>query len=335
MKIAIVAPCHIPPSAAWIASLKAESEADGADVIIVDDSDGNLGPLPETWTILDYGKQALFLGELYEKFSMLFHKCSACRVVGHIFAYANGYDVIIGLDSDCIVKRHFVRDHIAFLNKNYGCGWFNPIGYPKYSRGFPYSQREWPIKANMGLWEHVLDINGKDRESNEPTQIKIAGSTVPNGFFPFSGMNWSVTRDAMWGFLFIPDFDEENGDEGLIEFRRIDDIWGGYIFQKLMRKLHWSSMLGYPFVFHDTIVVPEEDAHNEEAMYKYEDAFVAAVEETCNMMFLTPNLGTITIAELMEDFILNWGHAYQTQPFRQTDGAFTWWSEAIKKYAKI
>jgi hypothetical protein len=331
-KIAIVAPCHIPPSEAWIASLKAESEAGGADVIIVDDSNGNLGPLPENWIILDYGKQMEFLGELYDSFAAMFHKCSACRVVGHLYAYANGYDVIIGLDSDCIVKRHFVRDHIQFLNKDYGCGWFNPIGYPHYSRGYPYSQRQWPIKANMGLWEHVLDINGKDRESNEPTEIKIAGSTVPAAPFPFSGMNWAITRDAILGFLFLPDFDDTDPQsEEVNEFRRIDDVWGGYIFQKLLRRLHWSSMLGYPFVFHDTVIVPEDDAHNEEAMYKYEDKFIAAVDEVCDMKALQGS--NLTMADVMQDFILNWELAYHTEPFRPLDGVMKWWSAAIKKYA--
>lgn len=331
-KIAIVAPCHIPPGDAWIHALKAEADADHADVIIIDDSDGHLGPLPEEWIVLGYEAQEKFLGELYLQFAGMFHKSSACRVLGHIFAYANGYEVIIGLDSDCIVKTRFIRDHTQYLNKNFGNGWFNPIGWPKYSRGYPYSKREWPIKANMGLWENVLDINGKDREANEPTSINIAGSTVPAGFFPFSGMNWAMTRDSMWGFLFLPNFnsgDPQNPDE----FRRIDDVWGGYIYEKLMQKMQYSTMLGYPFVFHDTVVDAEADAREEEAMYKFEDAFIAAVDEVCNMMALHINHGQTSMAEVMEDFIINWGLAYQVDPFHQLDPAFEWWGKVIKKYA--
>lgn len=332
-KIAIVAPCHIPPSEAWIHALNAEANANDATVIIVDDSNGHLGTLPEEWIVLDYAAQMELLGELYSQFAQLFHKSSACRVVGHIWAYVNQYEIIIGLDSDCIVKRNFVRDHKQFINSEYGSGWFNPIGWPHYSRGFPYSQRGWQVKANMGLWENVLDINGKDRQANEPKEIKIAGSTVPQGFFPFSGMNWAMSRDAMFGFLFLPNFTWENTDKTVDKFLRIDDVWGGYIFEKLMQKMHWSTMLGYPFVFHDTIVVPEEDAADEAAMYKFEDRFMAMIDEACNMM-ARPNLGKTTMAELMLSFLDAVPNTYNMQaPFEPLREAFEWWQDVIKKYA--
>lgn len=332
--IAIVAPCHIPPSQAWIHALSSEANANDATVVIVDDSNGHLGPLPEEWIILNYVAQMELLGDLYGTFANLFHKSSACRVVGHLWAYVNKYDIIIGLDSDCIVKRNFVRDHKQFMNAEYGCGWFNPIGYPHYSRGFPYSARKWPIKANMGLWENVLDINGKDRLPNEPKEIKVAGSTVPTAPFPFSGMNFALTRDSIFGFLFLPNFDWENKDKTVEKFRRVDDIWGGYIFQKLLHKLHWSSMLGYPFVFHDTVVIPEEDAADEEAMYKYEDRFLSLVDEACNIM-ARPNVGKTTMAEAMLSFLDAVQHSYNMQaPFEPLREAFEWWADVIKRYAK-
>lgn len=332
-KIAIVAPCHIPPSEAWVHSLKAEAEANDATVIIVDDSDGHLGALPEEWLVFGYKEQLQFLGDLYPEFARLFHKSSACRVFGHFYAYNQGYDIIIGLDSDCIVKTHFVRDHKQFINTEYGSGWFNPIGYPHYSRGYPYSQRAWPIKANMGLWENVLDINGKDRQKNEPKEIKIVGSTVPAGNFPFSGMNWAIHRDAILGFPFLPNFNHANADKTVEQFRRIDDVWGGYIFEKLMQKMHWSTMVGYPTVFHDTIVIPEEDAAEEAPMYKYEDRFLSLVDEACNMM-ARPNLGKTTMAEAMLSFLDAVPQAYNMQaPFDELRAAFEWYQDAIKKYA--
>lgn len=333
-KIAIVVPCHIPLSEGWIKALHDEANANDATVIIVDDSNGHLGTLPEGWIVLDYAAQMELLGELYEQFALLFHKSSACRIVGHIWAYVNGYDLVIGLDSDCIVKKHFVRDHKQFIGTEYGSGWFNPIGYPHYSRGYPYSQRSWPVKANMGLWENVLDINGKDRKSNEPKEIKIPGSTVPNGFFPFSGMNFALDREALFGFLFLPNFNWENEDKTVDKFRRIDDVWGGYIFEKLLQKMHWSSMLGYPFVFHDTIVVPEEDAAEEAAMYKFEDVFIRAVDEVANIANVT-RPGRTTMAQAMTDFIESWPDGYQSQqpPFEPLRPALDWWKEVIKKYA--
>lgn len=324
-KIAIVVPCHLPPSEAWIAALKSEADANKAQVIIVDDSDGNLGKLPFGWEVFDYLRQEDYLGELYDEFARLFHKCAACRVFGHLVAYKEGYDVIIGLDSDCIVERNFVRDHIQFLGKPFGSGWFNPIGYPHYSRGYPYSQREWPIVANMGLWKNVLDINGKDRQSNEPKEIKIMGSTVPNGVFPFSGMNFALARDAILGFLFLPNFND--GDD---DFRRIDDVWGGYIFQKLLRKLHQSTMVGYPIVLHDTIVDAKADTVDEEAMCKHEDSFIEMVDRVCENMEATTQESSMV--ELMDNFITHMNIEIDV-PFDDLISAFIWWREVIKKYA--
>lgn len=275
MKIAIVAPCHIPPSDAWVHALKAEADAHKAQVVIVDDSDGKLGKLPKEWMVFGYERQKEFLGELYDEFAKLFHKGSACRVFGHLWAYHYGYDVVLGLDSDCIVPTHFIRDHIQFLGKDYGAGWFNPVHYPFYSRGFPYSQRHWKIVANMGVWKNVLDLNGKDRVENEPTDIKLLGATVATGHFPFSGMNFALAREAIPYFLFIPNFKNIEGES----FKRIDDIWGGYIFQNFMRAFHWSSMMGHPVVFHDTIVDPAADAAEEKGMYDHEDEFLAIVDK--------------------------------------------------------
>ncbi len=219
------------------------------------------------------------------------------------------------------------------MNAEYGCGWFNPISHPTYSRGYPYSQRAWPIKANMGLWENVLDINGKDRQPNEAKEIKIVGSTVPAAFFPFSGMNFAVHRDAIFGFLFLPNFDFEVPNKDPIRFRRIDDVWGGYIFEKLLQKMHYAAMVGYPFVYHDTIVDPKEDEDNEAAMCTYEDRYIALIDEACSIM-RPPNLGKTTMAEFMLNFLQAVQGAYNMQaPFDPLREAFEFWEEAIKKYA--
>lgn len=319
MKIAIVVPCHVPPSEAWIAALKAEAEANKADVLIVDDSDGNLGALPESWQILGYKVQEDFLGEDYAEFARLFHKSSACRIFGHLYAYSFGADVVIGLDSDCIVEKNFVRDHTQFLGKPFGSGWFNPIGYPNYTRGYPYSQRGWPVVANMGLWKNVLDINGKDRKENEPKDVRLIGSTIPNGYFPFSGMNFALAREAIPFFLFLPNFKNNEDD-----FRRIDDVWGGYIFQKFLRMNHQSTMLGFPIVFHDTVVVAEEDAAEEAAMYKYEDQFLMSVDvsfEEAEVVW-----GKSSPMECFEAFL---------KEFKKCDGAFGGLYPAFELWIKL
>jgi hypothetical protein len=328
MKIAIVVPCISRPSDAWIEALETEAKANKAKVVIVDDSNGKLGTLPARWEVLDYKRQENFLGDLYPEFARLFHKCSACRVVGHLWAYKRGNDVVIGLDNDCIVPTHFIRDHIQFLGKDWGAGWFNPIGRADvYSRGFPYSARNWKIVANMGLWKNVLDINGKDRKEGEMTEVPLAGSTVPTGYFPFSGMNFALAREAIFRYLFIPNFDYID-DKGTSKFRRIDDIWGGYIFQKFLQKNHQSTMVGYPIVYHDTIVDPKEDEENEVAMCNYEDSFIEMIDSVFNSV--QSRLGQPD-RMFLEIYI-----ACDANPvFKEIAPAFLWWQKVIEEYADI
>src|SRR5229473_4745884 len=128
MKIAIVVPAHIPPKKDWVYALEREAKLANADVFIVDDSNGGLGELPTSFKVYDYQAQEKFLGDLYEDFAKMFHKSSACRAFGHILAYKEGYDVVIGLDSDCIVPFHFVASHVSILSTNKAFGWTNPLG---------------------------------------------------------------------------------------------------------------------------------------------------------------------------------------------------------------
>ena len=125
------------------------------------------------------------------------------------------------------------------------------------------------------MWNNELDLYGLDRiGTTPPSEPKHSKShQISNGFIPLSGMNWSIWREAMPGLFFLPNF--EFGD---IKFRRHDDIWGGYIFQKMMEKRNERISFGDPIVYHDTIVIPEEDAKEEEGMIAFENSFYSAVD---------------------------------------------------------
>lgn len=326
MKTAIIAPCHIQPSEAWTNELEKERIASGADVVIVDDSDGKL-TFPSDWNVFDYEKQEYFLEDLYPEFAKLFHKCSACKAFGILYAYCKGYDNVIILDSDCIVSEKFVERHLRSLSATNGTGWQNTIGDTAFfARGFPYSMRNWKIGCNVGLWENVLDINGRDRSETEPKTLATKGFSFNSpAIVPLSGMNIALSRDAMLGFLFIPN----TGD-----FKRIDDIWGGYIFQKLCQKLHIGLSFGEPFVHHDTVVDAKADEEEELAMYKYEDDFIRNVDEVVDRMPIV--IGDYTTMEMMMDAFI----AEFTEPHK-ADGifldfipAFNLWRKAIAKYGK-
>lgn len=326
MKVAIVAPCHIPPTKDWIYSLDREARVAEADVIIVDDSDGKLGEMPKTFNVYDYGRQKTHLQENYEEFARLFHKCAACRVFGHLVAYQAGYDVVIGLDSDCVVPFNFVQTHLAALASNKAYGWTNPLGGSgMYPRGYPYHMRNWKIVANMGMWENVLDLNGKDRQPNEPKRISAPGFAPAPAPMPFSGMNFALAREAIPGYLFLPNFKFFDDD-----FRRIDDIWGGYVFQRLARLRNEAVTFGAPVVYHDTIVDAAADAAEEAAMYKYEEPFMDIVDEAINNMGKVAPL--TTYYDLYQDFVHNLdGLGYfDTSFLGELQPAMEWWIKVFK-----
>jgi hypothetical protein len=282
-RVAITAPCHIQPSEKWVKALWDEAKASGAHVIITDDSDGKIS-LP--WAadgggdVYGYARQKEYLGdELYAMFEQ-FHHSSACKNFGMYVAWKEGYDVVIVIDSDCVVPEGFVKKHLKSLNVS-GSGWTNPI--PKsgwYSRGFPYSRRHWSKWAHMGLWENELDLYGTDRmkckdvQTSDPHYGEDEWPTDAQ-HFPFSGMNVSFIHDAIPFMLFLPNFKFKKE-----KFTRHDDIWGGYVFQKVAESKKKALSFGNPIVFHDTVVIPEEDAKDEEPMIAHEDEFYATIDDS-------------------------------------------------------
>lgn len=277
-KVAIVAPCHIQPSEEWVDALWHESEASGAHVIIVDDSDGKI-TLPwlssKTGDVYSYAKQKEAMGEeLYAAFEQ-FHKSSACKQFGLWKAYKDGYDVVIVIDSDCVVPKGFVAEHIAALALP-AEGWENPLADSGwFSRGFPYSQRALKKWAHMGLWTEMLDLYGTDRVANKGKKEEDpkVGYLTTGAVFPLSGMNVTFKREAIPFMLFLPNFSFRDKN-----FSRHDDIWGGYIFQKIAKQNGAGLSYGKPYVKHVSPVIAEEDAEAEVAMITYEDRFYDLID---------------------------------------------------------
>lgn len=232
--------------------------------------------MPEVFDVYNYERQEEELGtDLFERFKM-FHKSSSCKNFGTWLAYQKGYDPIIVIDSDCIIPPDFIAKHEEALMRK-GDLWSNPIqGTGWYSRGFPVIFKDLDSWANMGLWENELDINGADRCARLPelppkTPLQRPLTFAP--YFPLSGMNVAFRREAIPFMMFLPNF-VYNG----FELRRHDDIWGGYIFQKFAHFKGKVMSYGEPYVFHQTVVDPEEDAQEEFGMMHLEPNFYAAVD---------------------------------------------------------
>lgn len=276
-RVAIVAAVHIQPSEMWVQALTVASRT--ATIIIVDDSGGKV-VLPEKFDVYGYDRQREELGDdLYEQFKM-FHKSSACKTFGLWLAHTRGFDPIIVIDSDCVIPPDFIAKHIEALLGS-GDGWDNPLkGTGFYSRGFPYHERNKPIWAHMGLWENELDLYGTDRMGAPfiPKMPPMVDKASTGALFPLSGMNVSFRNDAVPYMMFLPNF-EFNGEK----FTRHDDIWGGYLFQRIAHSMGFALSYGNPVVYHDTIVVPEEDARDEVSMIKYERDYFRLVDDALNM----------------------------------------------------
>lgn len=280
-RIAVVTPTHLQPTERWVNALD-KATYGKADVIIVDDSNGKI-KMPGRFKVFDYAKQEDELGpEMYKRFEM-FHKSSSCKNFGHWYAYKEGYDYIITLDNDCIVEDGFIRLHLENLNEEVS-GWVNPIeGSGWFSRGFPYSERNArPVAINMGLWDKSLDLYGSDLlkyKGKTPQLPQVQVKAASQGALPLSGMNVGMKRDVVPAFIYLPNF--KNGDEF---FTRHDDIWGGYIVQKIIHLKKDRLTYGHPIVEHETVVDAADDAAKEVPMIKYETAFYELVDRMIDQM---------------------------------------------------
>ena len=115
-------------------------------------------------------------------------------------------------------------------------------------------------------------------------------------------MNVSFRNDAIPFMLFLPNFKNATS-----YFTRHDDIWGGYMFQKAAQLKGFALSYGDPIVWHDTIVIPEEDARDEEGMIAFEKLFYKTVDHAFNHLShtlgsdFTPSEMYDCITQLLED----------------------------------
>jgi len=320
MKIALITALHRQPTPEWIKSLP------DIPVIIVDDSNGKIKIDRENTEVFDYKRQEEELGEHYEYFAKTFHKSSACKNFGLWYAYKQGYDYVIMIDSDCNCSPNFVKDHIKAIEKR-GTGWENNIEAfgNNFARGFPYSERDKEIVLNMGMWKGQMDINGQDKiddpELAEPYDYMwypLGKNQVAHGMIPLSGMNLIIKREAIPAYFLIPNFDYED-----LKFRRCDDIFGGYVFQKLAKLKGDVISYGQPFVYHDSIVIPEEDAEEEKAMNEFDSEFYERVEELNEYIIFDKN--NYSYVDAFNQFAIVMEYRLKGTKFESLISSFNWW----------
>jgi hypothetical protein len=258
-QVAVVIP--IPNDPDWTIF---EELSEDVQIIVCDDSDGRLAPAPRrNVRYFDYAAQRAVMGDHYPAIP---HKSAACRNFGHYLAYREGFEIIVALDYDCRTRAGWLDQHLEALgNVNDAAAvsgtWINTIEQPGfYSRGYPYEYRNAEASAvhettasgkvalNMGVWDNVLDLNGIDKiQRDPPSEPGLRGERnyVALGTVPLCGMNTVFATELTPAYLFLPDIWIDGW-----QLSRHDDIWGGYILQRLMAKRGDLLRYGRPVVEH-------------------------------------------------------------------------------------
>jgi hypothetical protein len=194
------------------------------------------------------------------------------RNIGILFAYERGAEVIITIDDDNFVMRedfagiHSIAGSACDLPA-YGStsGWFNVCSLMEVDRGVQFYHRGFPQKArwtedshfvtcsrkkrrvavNAGLWLDNPDIDALTRMERQPV---VRGVKLPEGgnftlhagtWSPFNSQNTALARDVVPAYFLSP------------YVGRYDDIWAGYVIDRIAEHRGDAIAFGSPLVRQD------------------------------------------------------------------------------------
>jgi glycosyltransferase involved in cell wall biosynthesis len=173
--------------------------------------------------------------------------CARTKNLGIANALATGAEVICVLDDDCYPPEpgykieEFVEAHVAAL-KPCKVQMVVPCSDP-YPRGLPYESNTitFPVAASMGFWMEHHDLDAITQlvlnRHAQPYEQKFMRSGIFGRMFPFCGMNFAFRRE--WSDC-----------ARLIDVPRWDDIWMGWIWEKVAYDRGACFNLNGPLVRH-------------------------------------------------------------------------------------
>jgi reversibly glycosylated polypeptide/UDP-arabinopyranose mutase len=170
---------------------------------------------------------------------------SARRCFGFLVAAERGAEWILTLDDDCRPvpgAPPICAAHLAAMRSHAVC---QPTAGMR-TRGLPYRQLGTvESKLNMGLWRGNADVDGPTGLTPQPYFTPPAGSQFANPRlrYPLCGMNLFFHRSLLPA-LYFPLMGEGQ------PYRRFDDIWCGWLLQKLAEHCGISWSFGEPFIEH-------------------------------------------------------------------------------------
>jgi len=200
--------------------------------------------------------------DLGEKAWIIPRRTDCVRSYGYYKAYQAGADILITLDDDCYPAQktpYLIEAFVKNLERPAGARFFNTLenritnySGKLYPRGFPYADRNSKVALCHGLWENVLDFDGKTQlqmPDFAALASKAEASVIPNGaFFTMCGMNAAVVREAIPAFYFLLMGKDKNGNRWGVD--RFGDIWCGIFIKKIIDHLNMAAVSGQPVIHH-------------------------------------------------------------------------------------
>ena len=276
-------PVVVIPSIRDVVPERIAAIPEDVDIVVVDDSNGNIRPSRDRMKVFDYRDQRELMGGNSD---LIPRKTAACRNFAFYYVWkCTDHDLIISIDDDVVCPPGFVDTYrmigteAEWPNVRVD-GWYNPLGAAGvtdhdgrtlYPRGFPFwlrhpqAERRGTIHGRlmclMGLWSNILDHDGIDRyvftdcaaprhdvSLREPV-VTVGSQQCPTKF-PFSAMNFALHRDLLPAAYQMP-MDREIAAG--YPLRRFDDIWAGYVIQSLVHRRANGDLvgIGVPIVRHE------------------------------------------------------------------------------------
>jgi len=247
------------------------------EILVVDDSNGNIKPNRAHMQVFDYDFQRKVMGD--DSYDLIPHKTAACRNFAFYYIWKEtDFKLILTLDDDCKTEPGFMHSyHQLGQNRDLttvtGHAWFNTIdqyGFhpPMFARGYPYWERfekRWSITDTrarivsiMGMWSRVLDVDGLDKylfsDYEDVYQgvklqyplLRVGTRSAPTKF-SFSAMNFGFIREVLPIMYQMP-MVERFVDRYSIW--RFDDIWAGYVLESLIHLKNDAICIGEPVIEH-------------------------------------------------------------------------------------
>jgi hypothetical protein len=219
------------------------------------------------------------------------------RNMGFLYAYAEGYDVIGSFDDDNIIYPSWDGSNLvakSLLGEQSNAFIYESNRYPVLDPfaiiGLDYHHRGYPLEfckerkdltsislSNIEVLVHVPiphgdpDIDALTRIMKEPWMERYKGAPFSSRqIMPFNSQCTFVSRKAL-PFYFM-----------WTEIGRVDDIWGAYFLQKVMRQAGYLE----PFVvFSESIARQDRNPHDlqkdfENEVFGYTNAgkYIASVD---------------------------------------------------------